>query len=89
MTCSLNPLIPEINLYSEDIIASADNLSFIMVARKNVLILFRVEKHLSASELVIGVVIKIFSNLTVFGKVDCKFVSIKVCNKLIRLLFSK
>ena len=78
MTISLNLLIPDINLFSEDIIARADNLSFNMVAQRDVLILFRVEKHLSASELVIGVVINIFSNFTVFGNDVCKLVSIKV-----------
>ena len=87
MTFSLKLLIPEINVFSEDIMAKADNLSFNMVARKNVLILFSVEKHLSASELVIGAVINILSNLTVFGNDDCKLVSIKVCNKLMRLYF--
>ena len=59
-----------ISSFSIDIIAKAVNLSFNIVARKNVLILFKAEKHLSASDDVMGVVIKILSNLTVFGNED-------------------
>ena len=70
MTLSLKSFISDIILVSLDIIANADNLSFIMVARTNVLIFFRVEKHLYASADVIGVVIKILSSLTVFSNVD-------------------
>ena len=51
-----------------DIIAKADNRSFNMVVRKNVLILLRDEKHLSASADVIGVVIKIFISLPLLGR---------------------
>ena len=57
----------DISSFSIDIIANAVNLSFNIVARNNVLILFQTEKHLSASADVMGVVIKILSNLTVFG----------------------
>ena len=63
---------------SDESIANADNLSFIIVALKQVLIRFKVEKHLSASVLVIGVVINIFNNIIVFGNDDCKLVSINV-----------
>ena len=68
-----------------DIIAKADNRSFNMVVRKNVLILLRVEKHLSASADVIGVVIKIFISLTVFENSDCRLLSTSFLSKFIIL----
>ena len=70
MTFSLKSPMLEINSFSVDIIANPVNLSFTMVDRKKVLILLRVEKHLSASADVIGVVIKILSKFTVFGNSD-------------------
>ena len=87
MTFSLNSVISDINLFSMDIIAKALNRSFNMVERKNVLILLRVEKHLSASADVIGVVIKIFISLTVFGNTDCRLLSTRFSNKVMILSF--
>ena len=46
-------------------IASAFRRSCAMVFLRNVFILFKVEKHLSDSAVVIGVVMRIFKRLTV------------------------
>src|ERR1700755_2218087 len=57
-----------------------------MVLRKKVFILFKVEKHLSASDVVIGVIIKICSSLVIFENVDPKFSSLTMSNIAIRVL---
>ena len=72
ITCSLKSFISAIIKFSINIIARAVNFSFAMVLRKKVLILFKVEKHLSAPAVVIGVVIKMVNSLTVSENVDCK-----------------
>src|SRR5215469_1997675 len=80
MTSSLKFFISLIIVFSIESIANADNLSFVIVLRKNVLILFKVEKHLSASAVVIGVVIKIFSSFVVFENDDPKLLSFIIVN---------
>src|SRR5215469_16148489 len=55
-------------------------ISLVIVLRKNVLILFKVEKHLSASAVAIGVVIKIFISFVVFGNDDPKLLSFIIVN---------
>ena len=52
----LNSGISIIRYFSMESIANADNLSSDIELRRNVLILFNVEKHLSASHNVIGIV---------------------------------
>lgn len=69
---------------SIDNIAKADSLSVAIVLRRKVLILFKVEKHLSASAVVIGVVIRIFNNLTVSENADCKLLSFIILSRSMR-----
>ena len=65
--------------------ARALNLSLPIVLLKKLLIHFNVEKHLSLSEVVIGV-IKIFSNFEVSQKVVTKFRQLINCKTSVKLL---
>lgn len=64
-----------INLCSIDNIARAESLSWHIVFLKNVFILFRVEKHLSASAVVIGIVTNMFNNFAHSLNVDSRLFS--------------
>ena len=66
--------------------ARALNLSLPIVLLKKLLIRFNVEKHISLSEVVIGVVIKIFSNFEVSQKVVTKFRELINCKNSVKLL---
>ena len=69
-------ILQTISLYIESIV-NAFNLSLHIVLRKKVFILFKVEKYLFASYVVIGVVIKICSSLVIFTN----FYSIAISEK--------
>lgn len=57
---------------SMDSMASAFNLPSVIEFHRNVLILFNVEKHRSASAVVIGIVRRTFNNFKVSVKVACR-----------------
>ena len=65
-----------INSLSVDSIAKADSRSWDMVFLKNDFIRFRVLKHRSASDVVIGIVTRIFNNVSHSLNVALKFFSI-------------
>ena len=79
-------LISETSLLSIESMARALNLSLPIVLLKKLLIRFNVEKHLSFLEVVIGVVIKIFSNFEVSQKVVTKFRELINCKNSVKPL---
>ena len=75
-----------LSYHSLESIAYALSRSFSIALRKKVLILFKVEKLLSLSAVVIGVVIKIFNNFVSSQKVAVKFSVSNDCNNPVRPL---
>src|SRR5215469_6769840 len=64
MTSLLKSAILVIKSFSIESIANAESLSWSIVFLRKVLILFKVEKHRSASDVVIGIVISTFNIFT-------------------------
>ena len=62
--------MPRAIFFSMESIARALSLSCAMVFLRKVFILFNVEKHLSDSDVVMGVVMRMFKRLTVSANVS-------------------
>ena len=81
ITRSLKILKVDIIAVSMEIIDKADSLSFAILLRRKDLTLFSVEKHLSASDEDMGIVIRILRSLIVSEIVDERPLSIKIDSK--------
>ncbi|KAG7265200.1 hypothetical protein CRUP_030314 [Coryphaenoides rupestris] len=69
------------SLFSIDSMASAFNLSWVMAFLRKTSILFEVEKHLSASAVVMGVVMRILRRVTVSEKTSSRSFSMNNWNR--------
>ena len=72
MTLSLKSGMLRTSFRSIESMARALRRSWPMELRRKVFILFKVEKHLSASEVVMGVMIMMFNRATVSENVSCR-----------------